>query len=430
MGQFSEIYEAFLRSAALITDTRKLVPNSFFVALRGPNFDGNAFVADALASGARYALSSDPTMASERVWVVPDTLVTLQELARYHRSQWSIPVVAFTGSNGKTTSKELLASVLGQKYLVGATEGNLNNHIGVPLTILNLPKGAEIALIEMGANHQKEIEQLSAIAQPDYGFITNYGKAHLEGFGGVEGIIKGKSELYDYLRSAGKSAFIHCADQKQWEKSEGIAYRYSFGNCPDAQFVIEPAQPNEEGLEAIRVGGLRMQSQLMGAYNFGNLAVAAAVGQFFQVPLAQIKKGIESYQPQNNRSQRVQVGRNTLIKDYYNANPNSMAGALENLQTLAGSTKWAILGDMYELGEAEDAEHQAIVDQVAAYGLEKVLLIGTAFGRTRGVGERFPDTAAAITYLRSLKPEGKTILIKGSRGMKLEQVAALFHEDL
>ena len=418
-----EIYQAYQQCEGVSTDTRNLWSGAMYVALKGPNFDGNQFLNQALKAGARYCISDDPHKQGDSIIKVENTLDTLQKLATYHRRQWTIPVVGLTGSNGKTTSKELLYAVLSQKYRVGYTQGNLNNHIGVPLTILNLPVNSEIAIIEMGANHQQEIAQLSAIAEPDYGFITNYGKAHLEGFGGVEGIIKGKSELYDYLRKHQKTAWINCADAKQKEKSAGIEKRYFFGDCPDAQFPIKPAPLSDRGTVCISLNQTIINSHLTGGYNFSNLAIAAAMGQFFEVPLANIQKGLENYQPHNNRSQLEQVGTNVLIRDYYNANPDSMEGAIFNLLELKAQGKWVILGDMFELGESTTEEHQKIVNLLSSNSIEKVILIGEAFAGTHGPGMRFNTTKEAATYLQNNLPERKTILLKGSRSMQLEKVA-------
>lgn len=417
------IYQAYQGCTAVSNDTRKLPHGAMYVALKGPNFDGNQFIKQALKAGARYCLSDDPAQQGPSVINVNNTLTTLQELATHHRRQWSIPVIGLTGSNGKTTSKELLHAVLSQKYRVGYTHGNLNNHIGVPLTILNLSANSEIAIVEMGANHQGEIAQLSAIAQPDYGFITNYGKAHLEGFGGIEGIIKGKSELYDYLRSHQKTAWINCSDALQREKSEGIAARYFFGNCKNADFPVHEAEISESGTVNISINNSTIKSKLTGSYNFSNLAVAAAAGKYFEVPLPLIKKGLENYSPHNNRSQLEQLDTNLVIKDYYNANPDSMEGAIRNLLELKRKAKWVILGDMFELGESSAKEHQKITDSLAHPEIESVILIGQAFAETSGVGKRFLTTPEAVAYVQEQAPQHKTILIKGSRGMQLEKIA-------
>ncbi len=422
----SNLYDFFLASQGVSTDTRTLEPEQMYFALQGANFDGNRYAKQALRKGASLAVVDDPKMQDERIIVVDDSLATLQELARFHRKQFNCPFIGLTGSNGKTTSKELLVSVLEQRFKVGATKGNLNNHIGVPLTILSLERDIELAVIEMGANHQGEIAALSAIAQPDHGFITNYGKAHLEGFGGVEGVIKGKSELYDFLRGAEKTAWVHGGDSVQLERSQGIK-RFTYGEAQSNDYVVKPLGPDPQGLVGIVFQDQEMPSNLSGAYNYTNLAVAAALGAYFGLTTEEIRKGIAAYAPRNNRSQFDRTGSNFILRDYYNANPSSMHAAIESFAGIERESKWVILGDMFEMGEAEAAEHQAVVQKLMLYPWEKVVLIGKAFAETEELPEalRFPTTDDAARWCSELRPTNKTVLIKGSRGMALEQIADL-----
>jgi UDP-N-acetylmuramoyl-tripeptide--D-alanyl-D-alanine ligase len=427
MSTLPSLYELFLRAQGISTDTRQLKPGALFIALEGENFDGNQFLEQALDKGALAAIGSEKRPDLQAYHQVPNPLETLQELARLHRRQLNIPVIGLTGSNGKTTSKELLVSTLQQKFQVGATQGNLNNHIGVPLTLLNLPKEAEVAVIEMGANHQKEIAFLSRIARPDHGFITNYGKAHLEGFGGVEGIVKGKSELYDFLAESHGTAWVNREDQRQMEKSQIVSQRYFYGDHPQAHYPLKRLGTNERGQLKVIFEGLEIQASLTGSYNFSNLAVAAALSRHLGLSPPQIKQGLEEYRPQNNRSQLEEVGSNLLYRDYYNANPDSMEGALESLALLAHPQKWVVLGDMFELGAETHQEHQAIAEQLKKCSLEQIILVGEAFAQTTPPpGTRqFATTEEAVHFMEKAQPQNKLILIKGSRGMHLEDVAAV-----
>lgn len=427
MSSLPKLYDLFLRAQAVSTDTRRLQPGALFIALQGEHFDGNRFLDQALEKGASAVIGSTHRPDLPHYHQVASGLETLQELARHHRRQLSIPVIGLTGSNGKTTSKELLVSTLRQKFKVGATQGNLNNHIGVPLSVLNLPPDAEIAVIEMGANHQKEIAFLSRIAQPDHGFITNFGKAHLEGFGGVEGIVKGKSELYEYLAEAGATAWVNREDKRQMEKSQIVSQRFFYGDHPQAHYPMKRLGTNAQGQLKVAFEGLEIQATLTGGYNFSNLAVAAALAHHFEVQPLQIKQGLESYLPQNNRSQLEKVGSNVLYRDYYNANPDSMRGALESLQLINHPAKWVVLGDMFELGEASPQEHQHLADHLPRLKLDKIILVGEAFAQTTPPPgtHQFATTEAAARFLEKAQPQNKLILIKGSRGMHLEDVAAV-----
>ncbi|MBI1316788.1 UDP-N-acetylmuramoyl-tripeptide--D-alanyl-D-alanine ligase [bacterium] len=419
MLSIAELYQLFLLYPHIQTDSRKLQPNAFFVCLKGDRFNGNDFAHQALEGDAAVVvMDEDRGLTDSRIVLVHNCLETLQNLARHHRSQLGIPIVGLTGSNGKTTSKELFRAVLEQKFRVAATQGNLNNHIGVPLTLLGINQDHEIGIVEMGANAQREIAFLSEIAQPDIGYITNFGKAHLEGFGGVEGVIQGKSELYVYLRSHGKTALINSSDQLQMEKSAGIErLLFGPGEKEPHQFDFED---HPSGLR-LRWGSEWISTQLTGAYNFSNVAAAFRLGLHFGLSSSQIRLALEQYVPTNQRSELRQTDRNRLIVDCYNANPSSMKVAIENLQ---GQPKphCVILGDMFEMGTYEAAEHQAIVDQLDITSVDQVILIGPAFGRTQCPQRfrRFPTTQDAQCALENDLLKGFTVLLKGSRGMALE----------
>lgn len=396
-----------------------------FFALTGEHFNGNLFAQQALDAGAAFCVVDQEveTNAPEKIIRVNDTLEALQQLANYHRNQFDIPVIGLTGSNGKTTTKELIHAVLSQKFNTIATIGNLNNHIGVPLTLLRINKDTEVAIVEMGANHQKEIELLCEIANPDYGYITNFGKAHLEGFGGVEGVIKGKSELYAYLLQNHKTAFINLNDPIQKEKSHNLKH-LSFGADAAADVVIEQVEADP----FVRVGfhNLIVQSQLIGIYNSNNMAAAITMGIHFGVADADIKKGLENYIPQNNRSQIINRGSNKIIKDAYNANPSSMEVALNNIKQLEDAHKIAVLGDMFELGAESTGEHKNIIELALSSQLEGVYFVGSHFFEHAAAYE---ERAHFFNSIEDLKTglqldglENKTILIKGSRGMALERL--------
>lgn len=423
------IHEKFLKcSGGVSTDTRKIRPESMFVAIRGERFDANTFAAEALEKGASYVvIDNKDYFIDERTLLVRDSLEALQELAKMHRHYLGLPIVALTGSNGKTTTKELINVVLSQKFNTKATVGNLNNHIGVPLTLLSFTKETQIGIVEMGANHQKEIEFLCRMAQPDYGYITNFGKAHLEGFGGPEGVIKGKSELYDYLAANNKMAFINLNDPIQNEKAHALR-RYTFGfNKPFADVNITFAAANP--LVEIVWGNHTIQSQLIGLYNANNINAAIAIGKYFDIPDESIKAAIESFVPDNNRSQLILQNTNTIILDAYNANPSSMAVAVQNWLQQLNPKKLAILGDMFELGKESLPEHKQIVETLVSQDDVEVLFVGKDFYSNK-VGSahlHFFETFENLAdYLRRREPISQTqILIKGSRGMALERVLDL-----
>ena len=395
-----------------------------FFALKGDHFNGNIYAKQAIEQGAKYAVIDETEfLISDQTILVDNVLETLQKLASYHRNYLKVPIIALTGSNGKTTTKELINGVLSQKYRTTATIGNLNNHIGVPLTLLSMTTDTEIGIVEMGANHQKEIEFLSSIAQPDYGYITNFGKAHLEGFGGVQGVIKGKSELYNYLMANNKTIFVNGNDPIQVEKTQQ-ANIYSFGNSQeDISINFITANP----FVKLSYNGLEIDSQLIGDYNFNNIAIAIAIGHYFKVNDNKIKLAIENYTPNNNRSQIIKKGNNKIILDAYNANPTSMRAALFNLEKQEGNTI-AILGDMFELGDYAEQEHQAITDLAVSLNINQTILVGENFYKSKSnlkTVKQFRSFEDFKTHFKWAEFENATILIKGSRGMALERVLEL-----
>lgn len=431
MVNTSALHHLFLASAGICTDTRKPVAGSLFFALSGPNFNANAFAAQALEKGCTYAVVDDPNVAKDdRFIVVPDVLKALQDLAREHRRSFKIPVVGITGTNGKTTTKELVQAVLSTELPTLATEGNLNNHIGVPLTLLKLKPEHRIAIIEMGASKPGDIAELCAIAEPTHGLITNIGKAHLEGFGGLEGVVRTKTELYAWLREHEGTAFVHADDALLMEKSEGIR-RVTYGTSESAGTRGHTMESEEACMELAFVdpgrehGHYHIQTRLIGDYNAPNALAAVCIGHHFGVPDEVIAEALSEYTPSNNRSQLKDTGRNQLILDAYNANPTSMAAALTNFGQLPSDRpKLAILGDMLELGEVSRAEHAAIAALVDRLGLQ-ALLVGKEFVQAVGDARCHADADALAAVLKADPPTGKVILVKGSRGIKLETVVAV-----
>ena len=423
-----KLYSLYLRSQSISTDTRKIEMKSIFFALKGENFNGNEFAAQAIKSGALCSIVDESDFVDEEndIYYVEDTLNALQKLAQYHREQLKIPIIALTGSNGKTTTKELITQVLSKRYMVTATKGNLNNHIGVPLTLLSIKPTDEIAVVEMGANHLLEIEFLSNIAQPDFGYITNFGKAHLEGFGGVEGILKGKAELYNYLRDHSKTVIVNCDDEKQIELSEGIR-KITFGKNPDADYSFQYSESINGRCPEIIYNSVHINSQLVGEYNLSNIAAAIAIGLTFEIPIEDIKDAIEEYKSDNNRSQIVYKEEQQFILDAYNANPTSMEAALLNFSKIP-EEKVVILGDMFELGESSLKEHQEIVNLTQKLGFTKVFLIGEKFSSISNKSNftLFPNRETAEKYFTENPLTEKHILIKGSRGMALEKLMDIF----
>lgn len=393
------------------------------MAIKGDNFDANTFAIEALEKGASFVLIDNPKyFIDERTIVVKNSLITLQELSKFHREYLNIPIIALTGSNGKTTTKELIQAVLSKKYTTKATFGNLNNHIGVPLTLLSFNKNTEVGIVEMGANHQKEIEFLCEIAKPDFGYITNFGKAHLEGFGGVEGVIQGKSEMYSYLLKHLKTAFVNLNDPIQVEKTTQIN-SFTFGlNVPNADVTIHSVHANP--FVEVEINNTKITSHLIGLYNSNNINVAITIGVKFGISMDAIKNAIEGFIPQNNRSQLLTIGTNEVILDAYNANPSSMVVALENFFQLENKNKIAILGDMFELGEDSLAEHKSIVQLLVNNNTVDAYFIGKDFYANKIQNEKcrfFLNFEDFSKFLKSNTPNNSFLLIKGSRGMALEK---------
>lgn len=417
-----DLYAIFLANPSISTDTRKIKEKDIFFALKGENFNGNTYTQKALDSGASYVVIDEEKYAlNDKTILVDNVLKTLQDLANYHRKKCKAQVISLTGSNGKTTTKELINAVLSTSYRTIATKGNLNNHIGVPLTLLTIKPDTEIAIVEMGANHLNEIEFLCEIAEPDFGYITNFGKAHLEGFGGVEGVIKGKSELYDYLISSNKSVFLNADDPIQLEKLEGFTKKYGFSTTQTKYYNIELI--NAQPFVNLKVEDVEINSNLIGTYNFTNCCAAIIIGKYFNIELPKIKYAIEKYIPDNNRSQIINTKGHYIILDAYNANPSSMKVALENFHTLEKSNKILILGDMFELGNSSHEEHQIIANLASSLNFEEVILVGENFQLTDSNAITLTNFNALKTYLEKYDlPEKSTILIKGSRGMALERV--------
>lgn len=420
----AELYTIFKKYPVVCTDSRNITPNCIFFALKGENFNGNKYAAEALQKGATYAIIDEKEYkSSEHTIVVNNVLETLQKLANYHRLQLNIPIISLTGSNGKTTTKELINAVLSKKFATTATKGNLNNHIGVPLTLLSMNSHTKIGIVEMGANHQKEITFLCNIAAPDFGYITNFGKAHLEGFGSIEGVVKGKSELYDYLKLNDKFIFVNGNDPKQVERTQDSNH-FTFGNSSSSDIAIQFIDANP--MVHLQVNDTKIQSQLIGAYNFSNIAAAIAIGTYFNVQLNDIKDAIEAYIPSNNRSQIIHKKSNKIILDAYNANPTSMKAALDNFSNLTDTSKIAFLGDMFELGATAATEHQSINDYAASLNIDKIYLIGENFHKTETKNSKVSIYKNFESLKNSFpKVTDSTLLIKGSRGMALERILEL-----
>jgi UDP-N-acetylmuramoyl-tripeptide--D-alanyl-D-alanine ligase len=418
------LYQIYLQHPAVQTDTRSLKEGEIFFALKGPNFNANQFAQEALTRGAAYVVVDEQLFEpNERIVVVENSLQTLQDLARHHRQQLKIPVIAITGSNGKTTTKELVHTVLSAKYKCYTTKGNLNNHIGVPLTLLSIRQDAEIAVIEMGANHLGEIAGYCSYTQPDYGIITNCGKAHLEGFGSLEGVRKGKGELYDYLRANQGTAFVMWDYDYLREMSKGIPSIIRYGTS-DAEVTGQLVE-DRQFLTVRFSSGFSLPeitSHLVGGYNLPNLLVAVTVGRHFGVKDEDIRNAIENYVPSNSRSQLLKRNGATIVLDAYNANPSSMRAAITNFAAMQGDQKILMLGAMAELGAESIEEHQEILDLIGHFNWSAVVLVGGDFQKIVSSYLHFPDSAAAAGWLQQQPLEGFSILIKGSRSMKMEQV--------
>ena len=418
-----EIYAVYRQYPSVQTDTRKLKGGDLYFALKGPNFNGNAFAQQALDSGAAYAVIDEPAYAvAGKTILVSDVLQTLQQLALFHRRQFNIPFLGITGSNGKTTTKELIHAVLSTTFNTATTEGNLNNHIGVPLTILKIRPEAEMAVIEMGANHQKEIASYCEIALPTHGLITNCGKAHLEGFGGEEGVRKGKGELFDFLRSHNGTVFLMNDYDYLHDMSQGIQQRFTYGT-KEADVAGNTVQ-SDPFLRVQFTKGISgvINTSLVGGYNLPNVLAAVAVGKFFGVDELNIKQAIEHYTPSNSRSQLVQKASNKIILDAYNANPSSMKAAIDNFGKADEKNKFLVLGAMAELGEESIAEHQKIVSEIQKHPWQQVLLVGGDFKKIDHPFLSFSKPEEAGEWLQQQNLRDAYLLIKGSRSMQMEKV--------
>lgn len=436
------IYNKFKECGSVTTDSRTLKGGEMFFALKGENFDGNEYAMKALEAGAAYAVvNRDSSVAATddpRLIKVDDTLKTLQELARWHRSMTIIngkplTVIALTGTNGKTTTKELIRAVLSARYKVTATEGNLNNSIGVPLTLLKINKDTQLAVVEMGASHPGDIKELVDIALPDYGLITNVGKAHLLGFGSFEGVMNTKGELYDYLRRTSDKVFINVdnphlcrmASERNLQSDPERPYSLLIPYGVEYQGATVLESSAEHPFLRIRIGDSMISTNLVGAYNADNVMAALAVGQYFGVPFEDAVNAVSSYVPSNNRSQMTRTEHNTLIVDAYNANPTSMAAALENFSNVSADNRIAMLGDMLELGEDSAAEHKAVIESALSRGFSKVFFVGNEFSAVSLASDEavfFHTSDELAEYLKSNPVQGATVLIKGSRGTRMEKV--------
>lgn len=428
------LYDIFLEYPQVTTDTRNCQPGSIFFALKGDNFNANEFALSALEKGCAYAVIDDPAYAvNERCILVKDVLKSLQELAATHRITTGTKIIGITGSNGKTTTKELIASVLKEKYKIHYTKGNLNNHIGVPLTLLQLKPEHQLAIIEMGANHPGEIRELCEIARPDFGIITNVGKAHLEGFGSLEGVMKTKAELYDFIAGNGMGIFINVENPllKQMAAKSGMIedkqIPYALKSPADLTMVTGKITACEPLLSMECQTGSKFQvnTGMIGTYNAENVLAAVTIGHFFGLKNNQIKQGIESYKPQNNRSQLTITDKNKLIVDAYNANPTSMQAAILNFDAMDIEAKLLILGDMLELGAESLSEHQKVINLLEEKGFKEVILVGKEFHKTVHAFRNFADVSELSDYLATRNIVNQYILIKGSRGIQLEKIIPL-----
>ena len=425
----ASLYDIFLNSKGVSTDTRTLEKEALFFALSGPNFNGNLFAKEALEKGAMAVVMDDSksNFDDDRIIVVENSLKTLQNLATHHREQLNTKLIALTGSNGKTTTKELIREVLSIKYKVLATEGNLNNHIGVPLTLLRLKEDHEIGVIEMGANHPGEIAALAEITKPNWGYITNFGKAHLEGFGSLEGVVQAKSELYNYLRQNNQQILINGDDSKQLKQSQG-ANVSSFGNTLKADFIWE-ALDTIDGYVSIKFQDQLIQSKLYGSYNASNIAAALSIGEIFSIPIVKGKKAVSNYNSTINRSQLLSINETKYVLDAYNANPTSMLAALSAFAKKPKVSKVVILGDMKELGSTSQVEHEEIATQCLNYNFEKIILIGEQFYSTSIENKRIKKFNDLNTFTKTFDQSNwnfNEVLIKGSRVLQLERLIPFF----
>jgi UDP-N-acetylmuramoyl-tripeptide--D-alanyl-D-alanine ligase len=416
-----DIYQVFIKYPSIQTDTRKLQKDDLFFALKGPNFNGNLFSRQALDQGAAYVVADEDLLFDDdRIIYVDDALETLQQLAKFHREQFNIPFIAITGSNGKTTTKELAHEVLSSQFKTYTTKGNLNNHIGVPITILKVKTDAQIAVIEMGANHLKEIEGYCRYAQPTHGLITNIGKAHLEGFGGAENVKKGKGELFEYIKQRNGTVFVNTDDDAVLELSRNLKDIIYYGSR--GRNITGTILKKDPFLEVSVRNEDSIQTNLVGAYNLPNVLAAVCIGRYFKIDFEKIKKAIENYSPSNSRSQLMKIKNNTIILDAYNANPGSMAAAIENFAAMKGDKKILLLGDMKELGNDSQKEHEAIISLIDKYTWHNVVLVGKSFSENNHDYISFENSMQARDWFQKENIENAQILIKGSRSMQMEKV--------
>jgi UDP-N-acetylmuramoyl-tripeptide--D-alanyl-D-alanine ligase len=420
----SKIYELFNKYKSVSIDTRSIKPNDIFFAIKGPNFDGNNFALQAIKTGASYVISDNPDISkkSDKIIYVENSIKALQKLANYHRRKLNTKIIAITGSNGKTTSKELIFNVLKTKYKTTATKGNLNNHLGVPLSLLEINENTEFGIIEMGANHLNEIAQLCKIAEPSFGYITNFGNAHLEGFGSIEGVIKGKSELYNFLKNNKNLIFYNSENIIQTSLINNYKNTYTFGINSKSNCIINKSK--SENTLNVSYQNKIIKSTIYGDYNFENICIAIAIGEYFEVDFKNIKKGIESYIPKNNRSQISLKNNNTIILDAYNANPTSMSLALESFKKTNYKNKMIILGDMFELGKDSNYYHQEITNSLEKINDSTIYIVGEYFCNTKHSDRirSFSSSKELINNLSKTNVSNYSILIKGSRGMQLEKI--------
>jgi UDP-N-acetylmuramoyl-tripeptide--D-alanyl-D-alanine ligase len=424
-----ELYDTFLKYPKISTDSRKIEKDSIFFALKGDNFNGNTYAETALNNGAAYSVIDEIEYKNnDRCILVDNVLAILQELAKFHRQQLGIPIIAITGTNGKTTTKELVTAVLSQKFRVVCTKGNLNNHIGVPLTLLSMGASTQIGVVEMGANHPGEIAALCEIALPDFGMITNVGKAHLEGFGSFEGVKKTKAELYRFIERNGGKVFMNTANVHLAEMADKVNV-IGYKTIKEGQ-GIEGELLQSSPFMVFKVkfpkGWLYIKTKLVGGYNLENALAAVCIGNYFGASPLEICQAIEAYEPSNNRSQFINTSNNQILMDAYNANPTSMDAALVNFETFSAPLKGVILGDMLELGEVSHEEHQKIADKLATMELALVFLAGSEFSKCHVPTnfEVFENSVVMANYIENMRPQGFLFLVKGSRGMKLENVVA------
>ena len=419
-----KIHSLFLINNSVSIDTRNIKNNDIFFAINGPNFNGNMFIKEAIEKGCSYIISDDKKISreSDKIIYVRDTVIALQDLANFHRRFLKIKIIAITGSNGKTTSKDLIYNVLKSRYNTIATKGNLNNHLGVPLTLLSMNKETEIGIIEMGANHLKEIDFLCKIAEPDFGYITNFGDAHLEGFKSLKGIIKGKSELYNYLIDNNKVIFYNSKNTEQSNIINNYTNSFSFGSNSKSNCIINKLK--SDNCVGVKYKNNSIVSNIYGEYNFENISIAIAIGDYFKINLKLIKQGVESFTPENNRSQIINKGNNIIILDAYNANPTSVNLAIKSFNNIKEKNKMIIVGDMLELGQTSDKYHQQTIDYLEKLANISIYIVGVNFCKTKYSKriKSFTSTEELINNISKLNISNYSILIKGSRSMQLEKI--------